>query len=261
MVRLVRQDLSIAGKRSGLDGERSGLFMEQIRIIKEMRENERRNGRTDESIRPRYMVWENVPGAFSSNGGEDFRIVLEETAKVADPDAVIPRPEGKWSPSGCILGNGWSIAWRVHDAQHWGVPQRRKRICLLADFNGDTAGKILFELRRETANGDTKQTVADFGEQSRSEVLSQRKSVCRNSEPGEEKRETTAGTTGESVKGTIAADLYNGTITDDVARTLNAVATDSTHVPCVIFSSQKNDGENVNSQTVFDARGNGGRGG
>ena len=88
------QDLSVAGKRAGLDGERSGLFMEQIRIIKEMRENDRRNGRTDEFVRPRYMVWENVPGAFSSNGGEDFRIVLEETAKVADPTASIPRPEG-----------------------------------------------------------------------------------------------------------------------------------------------------------------------
>ena len=159
------QDLSIAGNRAGLDGERSGLFMEQIRIIKEMRENERRNGRADESIRPRYMVWENVPGAFSSNGGEDFRIVLEETAKVADPDAVIPRPEGKWSQAGCILGPGWSIAWRVHDAQFWGVPQRRKRIALVADFGGQSAPEILFE----------------------------RKSVCRDSEPGEETKQASAG--------------------------------------------------------------------
>ena len=97
------QDLSVAGKRAGLEGQRSGLFMEQIRIIKEMRENERRNGRAAEYVRPRYMVWENVPGAFSSNKGEDFRIVLEETAKVADENASIPRPEkGKWSTSGCI---------------------------------------------------------------------------------------------------------------------------------------------------------------
>ena len=140
------QDLSIAGGRKGLDGERSGLFMEQIRIIKEMREKEKKNGKTGNNIRPRYMVWENVPGAFSSNKGEDFRVVLEETAKVADETAVIPRPEkNKWSTSGCILGEGWSIAWRVHDAQFWGVPQRRKRIALVADFGGHTAAEILFE--------------------------------------------------------------------------------------------------------------------
>jgi len=138
------QDLSIAGKRAGLAGERSGLFMEQIRIIKEMRDETSR--RTDEFIRPRYMVWENVPGAFTSNGGEDFRAVLEETARIKDKDAVIPRPpKGKWTPSGCIMGDGWSIAWRVHDAQFWGVPQRRKRIALIADFGGATAPEILFE--------------------------------------------------------------------------------------------------------------------
>ena len=142
------QDLSVAGKRAGLEGARSGLFMEQIRIIKEMRDEARQlcmRGAI-EHIRPRYMVWENVPGAFSSNKGEDFRAVLEETAKVCDKDAIIPRPEsGKWSPSGVIMGNGWSIAWRVHDAQFWGVPQRRKRIALVADFGGDTAPEILFE--------------------------------------------------------------------------------------------------------------------
>ena len=142
------QDLSVAGKRAGLAGERSGLFMEQIRIIKEMREHDR-NTRAVVDIRllkPRFMVWENVPGAFSSNKGEDFRAVLEETARVAEKDAVIPRPEnGKWSPSGCIMGDGWSIAWRVHDAQFWGVPQRRKRISLVADFGGTTAPEILFE--------------------------------------------------------------------------------------------------------------------
>ena len=150
------QDLSVAGKRAGLAGERSGLFMEQIRIIKEMRENDRANGRTNEHIRPRYMVWENVPGAFSSNGGEDFRAVLEETAKVAEGDASIPRFEGgKWPSAGCIMGNGWSIAWRVHDAQFWGVPQRRKRIALVADFGGETAPEILFE--RKGLSGDIAQ--------------------------------------------------------------------------------------------------------
>ena len=137
------QDLSVAGKRKGLAGERSGLFMEQIRLIKEMRNESCKQlsmqGPVDPSrIIPRFMVWENVPGAFSSNNGEDFRAVLEETARVKDKDAVIPRLEGKqkWSPSGCIMGDGWSIAWRVHDAQFWGVPQRRKRISLVADFTG-----------------------------------------------------------------------------------------------------------------------------
>lgn len=151
------QDLSVMGKRAGLAGERSGLFMEQIRIIKEMREHDRANTRANEHIRPRYMVWENVPGAFSSNNGEDFRAVLEETAKVADENAVIPRLEGgRWTPSGCILGDGWSISWRVHDAQFWGVPQRRKRIALVADFGGHAAPEILFE--RKSLSGDFTQS-------------------------------------------------------------------------------------------------------
>ena len=148
------QDLSVAGKRAGLDGERSGLFMEQIRIIKEMRAKDAADRGTDVDVSPRYMVWENVPGAFSSNGGEDFRVVLEETARIADETAVIPRPkDGKWSPSGAIVGDGWSLAWRVHDAQFWGVPQRRRRIALVADFGGNTAPEILFE--RKCVSGDT----------------------------------------------------------------------------------------------------------
>lgn len=140
------QDLSIAGKRAGLDGERSGLFMEQIRVIKEVRDAEKRRGRAGQSIRPRFMLWENVVGALSSNQGEDFRIVLEETARVAAPDAAIPGPPGgKWRTSGCILGDGWSIAWRILDAQFWGVSQRRRRIALVADFGGKRAPEILFE--------------------------------------------------------------------------------------------------------------------
>lgn len=100
------QDLSVAGKRAGLAGERSGLFMEQMRIVKEMRERERETGRTGCMVRPRYMVWENVPGVFSSNGGEDFRTVLEEFARIAEPDAVIPRPpKGKWPHAGAV-GDG-----------------------------------------------------------------------------------------------------------------------------------------------------------
>jgi len=166
------QDLSVAGKRAGLAGERSGLFMDQIRIIKEMREHDRtvRGANVDNRLlRPRYMVWENVPGAFSSNKGEDFRAVLEETARVICEDAVIPRPTGgKWSPSGCIMGDGWSIAWRVHDAQFWGVPQRRKRIALVADFGGESAPEILFEResvsRDSTESGEQRQGVAASAE-------------------------------------------------------------------------------------------------
>ena len=146
------QDLSVAGRRKGLKGERSGLFMEQIRIIKEMREKSAQSGSTD--IKPRYMVWENVPGAFSSNKGQDFKAVLEETIGVVEevkPD--IPIPEGGWHYSGAIMGNGFSVAWRVFDAQFWGVPQRRRRIALVADFGGATAPEILFE--RESVSGHT----------------------------------------------------------------------------------------------------------
>ena len=166
------QDLSVAGKRAGLDGERSGLFMEQIRIVREMRERDRtENGRTGYLIRPRFMVWENVPGAFSSNKGADFQAVLTEIIRIAEPNApVVPMPDkGKWSKSGCLYDSvgGWSVAWRVHDAQFWGVPQRRKRIALVADFGGLSAPEILFErkgMRRapqqgseawETTSGDT----------------------------------------------------------------------------------------------------------
>lgn len=139
------QDLSVAGKRKGLSGERSGLFMEQIRIVKEMRERDARAGRTGSFIRPRYMVWENVPGAFSSSGGEDFRAVLEEIVRVKGEGTVIPRPpDGKWRTAGLILGDGYSVAWRVLDARFWGVPQRRRRIALVADFGGISAGEILF---------------------------------------------------------------------------------------------------------------------
>lgn len=139
------QDMSIAGKREGLDGSRSNLFREQIRIIKEMRESDRAAGRTGKQIRPRYMVWENVPGAYSSNKGEDFRCVLEEICQISEGNVSIPRPpKNKWGGQGAIMGDGYSVAWRTLDAQYWGVPQRRKRIYLVADFGGDTAPEILF---------------------------------------------------------------------------------------------------------------------
>jgi DNA (cytosine-5)-methyltransferase 1 len=149
------QDLSIAGKRAGLAGARSGLYMEQIRIIKEMRERDMASGRTGEFVRPRYMVWENVPGAFSSNGGKDFAAVLEEAIRIAEPEAPdIEVPEKGWNTWGGYhdeMGGRWSVAWRVLDAQHWGVPQRRRRIALVADFGGDTAWEILFE--RQSVSG------------------------------------------------------------------------------------------------------------
>ena len=130
-------DLSVAGKRAGIQAERSGLFFEAIRIIKEMRC--KTNGEY-----PKYIVWENVPGAFSSGGGEDFRCVLEEICKIADESTAIPKP-AKWHNAGEIMAGHYSVAYRLFDAQYWGVPQRRKRIYLVADFTGDCAGKRLFE--------------------------------------------------------------------------------------------------------------------
>lgn len=144
------QDMSIAGKRAGLEGERSGLFREQVRIIKEMRE--KTNG-----AYPRYMVWENVPGAFSSNKGQDFRCVLEETAQIKIADFNVPMPNnGKWNTAGLIMDeeHNFSLAWRVLDAQYWGVPQRRRRVFLVADFNGTSAGEVLF--KRESLSRDIK---------------------------------------------------------------------------------------------------------
>ncbi len=134
------QDLSIAGKRSGLDGSRSGLFYEAIRIVKEMRC--KTNGRY-----PRWICWENVPGAFSSNKGADFKAVLEEVIRIKEPEAPpLPPPEkGRWPYADCYLGDGWSVAYRVLDARYWGVPQRRARIFLVADFAGGRAPEVLFE--------------------------------------------------------------------------------------------------------------------
>ena len=149
VVHLVRQDLSIAGKRAGLAGARSGLFMEQVRIVKEMREADKRNGRTGDMVRPRYLVWENVVGAFSSNKGKDFAAVLEEIIKIVEPEAPgIEVPEKGWPTWGGYhdeMGGRWSVVWRTHDAQHWGVPQRRRRISVVADFGGESAAQIQFD--------------------------------------------------------------------------------------------------------------------
>ena len=144
------QDLSIAGKRAGIhDGDRSNLFFQAIRIIKEMRDAT--NGRY-----PRYCVWENVPGAFSSNGGNDFKAVLEAVIGIKEKGIEVPAPENhRWAKSDVYLGDGWSVAYRVFDAQYWGVPQRRARIYLVADFAGGSAGEILF--KSEGVSGYTPQ--------------------------------------------------------------------------------------------------------
>lgn len=166
-VSLLGQDLSIAGLRKGLEGERSGLFMEQIRIVKEMREHDRSG--TDNYFRlyprPRYLIWENVVGALTSPGkankGKDFQAVLTEIVRIVCPNAHdVPMPEkGAWSKSGCIYGVGddgvsFSLAWRVHDAQYWGVPQRRRRLCVLCDFSGTSAAEILLDPQYERTSPD-----------------------------------------------------------------------------------------------------------
>ena len=132
-------DMSIAGRRAGLDGKQSSLFYQAIRIIQEMREAT--HGRY-----PRYIVWENVPGAFSSNKGEDFKAVLEAVIGIKEPGAQVPMPEKNlWPYADLYLGEQWSVAYRTLDAQYWGVPQRRRRIYLVADFAGWGAGQVLFE--------------------------------------------------------------------------------------------------------------------
>ena len=151
------QDMSIAGKRAGLDGSRSNLFYEAIRVVKEMR-------CATNGEKPRYIVWENVTGAFSSNKGDDFKSVLEEICKVKHQELSIPKP-AKWQQAGTIMGDDFSIAWRVFDAQFWGVPQRRNRIYLVADFGGNSASKILFE--SEGLSGYSKESFRSWQDSSR----------------------------------------------------------------------------------------------
>lgn len=184
------QDLSVAGKRAGLAGERSGLFMDAVRVIKEMRYKS--GGKY-----PTFAVWENVPGAFSSNNGEDFRTVLEELARIKEADISIPRPEkGKWAKAGVISGNGYSIAWRTFDAQYWGVPQRRRRIAVVVDLGGQCAGEVLFECKG--LPGYSEPSVPAW------------KGIARNP------ANCVAGY--DSV--VEGADIYNGNITGEVAATL-----------------------------------------
>lgn len=194
------QDLSIAGKQKGIhDGDRSNLFFEAVRIIKEMRSKDEANGWTDVDVRPRFAVWENVPGAFSSNKGRDFQAVLQALAEVKDATVSVPGPEGgKWKPAGCIVGDGWSIAWRVYDAQFWGVPQRRKRIYLVADFASERAGEILFEC--ESLRGDSSQS----------------------GEAWEGTASSSEGSTASDDREGVGIDLYNLAVSGDKAVTLTA---------------------------------------
>ena len=179
------QDMSIAGRREGLSGSRSNLFYEAIRIVKEMRCAT--NGEC-----PRYIVWENVPGAFSSNKGEDFKCVLEAVGKVKDDEFSVPECK-KWLTAGEVMGDDFSIAWRVLDAQYWGVPQRRKRIYLVADFAGGSAGEILFD--SESLSGYSAESFGAW----------KRTARCF---------EESAHPSG------IGIDGYNGKLTDDVSATL-----------------------------------------
>ena len=172
------QDMSVAGKRRGLDGERSSLFYQAVRIVKEMRC--KTNGKY-----PRFVVWENVQGAFSSNKGEDFRAVLSSLCKIKREDYAVPElPNGKWDNAGCIMGEDFSLAWRLFDAQYWGVPQRRKRIYLVADLDGGSAGKILFE--SEGVSGYTPQGFRSWqGTAGSAEESVGASSLCLNDQGGQ----------------------------------------------------------------------------
>ncbi len=201
------QDMSVAGKRAGLDGSRSNLFYEAVRIIKEMR------CATDGKY-PKYVVWENVPGAFSSNKGDDFRCVLESVCQIKDETAVVSQPD-KWFPAGEIVGDDFSVAWRVLDAQYWGVPQRRKRIFLVADFAGRRAGKILFE--SEGLSGYSAQSLRSWQETAcRAGKGTPATSLCLNDQGGNRMD-----------------------VSEDVTNTLRAEAH---HPPCVM-ESKDNSGE------------------
>ena len=197
------QDMSVAGKRAGLDGSRSNLFYEAVRIIKEMR-------KATGGEYPKWACWENVPGAFSSSGGEDFRCVLECLCGIVDESVSIPKP-AKWANSGEIVGDGYSVAWRVLDAQYWGVPQRRKRIFLVADFTGGCAGKVLFE--SEGVSGYTPQGFCPW-------------------QRAAESSEACTGTSG------IGVDGYNGSVTNDKSATLGVNCGMSTGRNGVVLNDQ-----------------------
>ena len=232
------QDLSVAGKRAGIkhkgngdeETTRSGLFMEAVRIIKQMR------GATDGKY-PRFAMWENVPGAFSSNDGEDFRIVLEELCRVKDRGSNVPRPQTQggrpsWRNAGAILGDGYSLAWRVLDAQFWGVPQRRRRIFLVADFGGERAAEILF--KRDGLS-------RDFAEMRKSWKGSPGDSSFRAAVSG--KCYDGRGNGGGAQVVVVGVDTYNQTLTGSKSKTLIAGHQDADGVPCVCVATQQGGAE------------------
>ena len=190
------QDLSIAGNREGLDADRSGLFHEAIRITKEMREAT--NGEY-----PKFWCWENVPGAFSSNRGEDFRKVLESVAQLVEENAVIPLAPKGWSYAGVVDGDGWQIAWRTMDAQFYGVPQRRRRVFLVADFTGHRAGGVLFE--RESVSWNFKEIAETW--QRTSDSLAERINTAGRIVRGEIRENESKQRTFESIKEPV---VFNG---------------------------------------------------
>ena len=253
------QDLSVAGKRAGLKHEtegddettRSGLFVEAVRIIKEMRD-------ATNGVYPRFAVWENVPGAFSSNGGEDFRIVLEKLIQVAEPTASMPGvPKGGWAYADSYRGDGWSIAYRVFDAQFWGVPQRRRRIYLVADFRGECAGEILFKRQglrgyfaegRKPWQGFTPNAERGFEANDCEGIpytLIIRSGVERDSKG---KAAGKGALIQENISATLSTvqdqylfqpigfDAYNQAVTGDVSMAMTARSSDAHHVPVVSYS-------------------------
>lgn len=228
--------------------------MEAVRIIKEMRKEDElrqlRSGRANEHIRPRFAVWENVPGAFSSNKGEDFRVVLEELARIKDAEVSIPMPEkGKWKQSGEIVGDGWSIAWRTLDAQYHGVPQRRRRIFLVADFADECAGEILFECKGlpgypsqssekgQGTSGDSSESIGESGEreciafdtynmiETGEKTVTLRANSEYNYAPVFQR---------QCERKCIGFDGYNQSATGNVSKAITNAATDSDHVPLVL---------------------------
>ena len=213
------QDMSVAGRRSGLDGARSSLFYEAVRIIKEMR------CATDGRY-PRYIVWENVPGAFSSNGGEDFKAVLETVIGIIEPNTEVSMPEkARWPYADCYMGDGWSLAYRVLDAQYWGVPQRRKRIYLVADFAGRGAFDILF--KSEGLSGYSAESFRSW--------------------------QRTAGDT-ETCPGAAGFDGYNGSLTENTAATLGVNCGMSTGRNGIVLNDQGGNRMDVTDEVTSTLR-------
>lgn len=254
------QDLSIAGKRDGLDGKRSSLFYEAIRIVKEMR-------CATDGKKPRYIVWENVPGAFSSNKGEDFRCVLEGICHIKDETLSVPKID-KWKQAGSIVGEHFSLAWRVLDAQYWGVPQRRKRIFLVADFAGGGVGEILF--KSEGLSGYSKKSIRSWqGTASNfADSIGATGTICLNDQGGERMDVTTDITCTLRAKSNHPPCIMDSTVFDnhgkdtrftgpiDVAPTISATyGTGGNNQPFVVENSKTYDVRFTSEGTV-NARSN-----